>query len=98
MLCVFQPAELYKIHFDSACPWMTCRQAVLEHPCEKLAQFISTCLGLTPSEDAASSCFSILFHKLLFQLHLFNQDYCQVGFLNKTSSNIINIMFNTVEI
>lgn len=77
---------------------MTHGQAVLEHPCEKLAEFISSCLGFTFCQDAASSCFSTLFHKLLFQLHLLSQDYCQVGFLNKTSSNIINIMFNIAEI
>lgn len=74
------------------------RPTALEHACENLTQFISSCLGFTLSQDAASSCFSTLFHKLLFQLHLFNQDYCQMDFLNKTSSNIITIMFNIVEI
>lgn len=50
--------------------WMTHRQAVLEHPREKLAQFISSCLGFILSQEAASSCFSILFHKLFVSVTL----------------------------
>lgn len=76
ILCVCQPAEFYKIHFDCACPRMMHRQAVLEHPREKPAQFNSSCLGFTFSQDAVSSCFPTLRHKLLFQLHLFNHEYC----------------------